>query len=197
MNSAADALATLRARLEALEVRADARRARDAQPEEAPAAPVVKTRADDMRDNGASWKTAQGRDWLQEARDDLARVDMAPKVAARLNRPETAPEYAVVEESAAPVSNDDGCHSTETGTEPERVEVGASAGNPEGSAEPEPVKVAARVVKLPQARARGDWHARWDRINANVMQAFLTMNAPVRGPFDGMVLRAGAGPPPG
>lgn len=195
MNSAADALATIRARLEALEARADARRARDAQPEEAPAVPVVKVRADDMRDIGASWKTAQGRDWLAEAREDLARVDMAPKVETRRIRPETAPEYAVAEESAAPVSKDGG-HSTATGMEPERVEVGASAGNPEGSPDVEPVKVAARVVTKPQSSTRYDWRARLDRIDANVMQAFICMNAPVRGMVKGMEIRSGAGPPP-
>jgi hypothetical protein len=197
MNGTQPTLASIRARLETLETRADARRTRDAEMETAPEAPTPSPRvhANDMRDNGASWKAAQGRDWLAEARDDLDRVDMAPKVETRRIRPETAPEYAVVEESAAPVSNDDGGHSTAPGTEPERVEVGASAGNPEGHEAQDPVKASPRVVKLPQARARGDWHARWDRINANVMQAFLTLNEPIRGPLDGLDLRSGAGPP--
>jgi len=123
---------------------------------------------------------------------------MAPKVAARLNRPETAPEYAsavepAAQESAAPVSKDGG-HSTETGTEPERVEVGASAGNPEGH-EAKPVKAAARVMKLPQARAREDWRARWERIDLNAMRASLASVLPIRGPFFGLAVLEGTGPP--
>lgn len=180
MNSAADALASIRARLAQLEARADARRAREHLADNAPAATVA-----DPADVRAKM--------VAEAVADLAAVEIAPK-PCRKARPEVAPEYrAEVEEPAAPVSTVGG-HSDAAGTQPAADGVGAPAGTPEGSPEPEPVK-AARVVKQPQARARGDWRERWDRINTNVMQAFLTMAAPIRGPFDGLDLRAGAGPP--
>lgn len=184
MNSAADALASIRARLEALEARAESRRAREQLADEVQVATVA-----DPADVKARM--------VAEAVADLAAAELAPK-PRRKARPDVAPEYRAefeTQESAAPVSNDDGGHSDATGTQPAADGVGAPTGTPEGSPEPELVKAAARAVKLPQARARGDWRERWDRINTNVLQAFLTMAAPIRGPFDGLEMRAGAGPP--
>lgn len=200
MNSAADALATLRARLEALEARAEARRAREQIVGELPVAHVA-----DPADVRAKM--------VAEAVADLAAVELAPK-PRRKARPEVAPEYREqAQESAAPVSNDDGGHSTAAGTEPERVEVGASAGNPEGSsgvgAAPQsepgacpPVSLA-RVPgsspgrraypKLPQAVAREDWRARWERIERTALRASLAPVRSVLDPFAWALARAGPG----
>lgn len=209
------ALASLRARLEALEARAEARRARDqvldAEPAPAPAELP-------LRDAGAAWKAAQGRDWIAEARDDLAAVDAAPRASGR-ERNEVAPEYVdevvaeeAAEEPAPPVSKVGG-DSTDALTVDAREGVGAPAGNPEGpsgvGAAPQsepgacpPVSLA-RVPgsspgrrahpKLPQAVAREDWRARWERIERTALRASL---APVRSaldPFAWALARAGPG----
>lgn len=206
-----DALSSIRARLAQLEACAEARRAKDqvldAEPAPAPAELP-------LRDAGAAWMAAQGRDWKAEALADLDAIKPSSKPA----RFGTAPEYRAeveAQESAAPVSTVGG-HSDATGTEPVVDGVGAPAGNPEGSngvgtapqseQGAQPPGSLARVPgstpgrraypKQPQATAREDWRARWERIEAHCLRASLAPVEPIRGPFDGLDLRAGAGPPP-
>ena len=217
MHTAAPNLASLRARLEALEARADARRVRDAERAAEPAT-RAEQREQPLRDAGAAWKAAQGRDWIAEAREDLAAVDAAPRASGR-ERNEVAPEYVdevvaeeAAEEPAPPVSKVGG-DSTDAPTVDAREGVGAPAGNPEGpsgvGAAPQsepgacpPVSLA-RVPgsspgrraypKLPQAVAREDWRARWERIERTALRASL---APVRSaldPFAWALARAGPG----
>lgn len=193
-----DALSTLRARLEALEARADARRFRDAERAAEPA-PRTEQREQPLRDAGAGWKSAQGRDWIAEAREDLAAVDAAPRASGR-ERNEVAPEYVdevvaeeAAEEPAPPVSKVGG-DSTDAPTVDAREGVGAPAGTPEGSA-PAPARpvVLRAALKLPQAVARGTWQERWERIDRTALRASFAPAPPALDPFAWALARAGPG----
>lgn len=181
MNSAADAIATLRARLAQLEARADARRTRDAEraaePVRAPAPAELP-----LRDNGAGWMAAHGRDWKAEALADLDAI----KPTDRPARFGTAPEYReeVAQETPAEAPAQPVAALPEVPTSVAEVPTSAPAEKPR-----------AQVVKMPVAVAREDWRVRMHRIDANALRASLAPAEPLRGPFDGLVVRAGAGPP--
>lgn len=211
----ADRLAEIRANLAALESRAETRRARDAglaaDVDQAPKAPGKSGRKKTEDEPAMAC-----RDWLSEARADLARVDAAPRVQTRRIRPATAPEYA--NESAPPCST--GGHRTEPTIVVGGNADGAAAGNPEDSqwvdartlttsADPQlalvgqGAKSPAPIRKLPMASA-GDWRERMRRIDANALRASLAPSFPLAGPFDGVApvrgdprpaAVAGCGPP--
>lgn len=197
MHTAAPDLSSIRARLADLTARADARRARDAQADLEPT-PTTAAAELPLRDNGAAWKAAQGRDWLAEAREDVDRPLPTPKARVRS---EVAPEYlaeveaAAAEEPAPPVSKVGG-DSTEAPAVDAREGVGAPAGNPEGH---EPARETPRApraaVKLPQAISRGGWRERWARIEAGILRASFAPQPPGLDPFAGVLARAGPGPP--
>ncbi len=125
----ADRLAEIRNRLASLESRAANRRARDAELSAEPT-PAPKAPAKPGRKRAEDEPAMHGRDWLSEARADLARVDAAPRTSTRRERPSVAPEYAssVDHPQQEPTEN-----RTEPGTQPGGNADGAAAGNPEDS----------------------------------------------------------------
>lgn len=193
MNSAADALATIRARLAELTARADARRARDAEREAdvARTTPAVElVELDTLREDAQLADAAAG----------------APRPARR-PRPAVAPEYVITTtpRAARPQSSDE---LRDGFAPPAAVPAASDALNSEGANSPLSTSGAAThgIAKLPQARASEDWRARWARIEATVMVCRLSSPAPVAGPFDGLepvapvprpAARSGRGPPSG
>lgn len=210
MNSAADALAIIRARLAELESRAAARRTRDADLA-ADHAPAPKAPAKSGRKKTEDEPAMQGRDWLTEAREDLLRVDMAATMAGRLSkrreRPSVAPEYASEASSGDTLQRS----TPENRTEP-TAKVGGNADVPaagkheelrDGSPQPAAVPAASEVSKsegaksplstsgaathgarkMPQARVE-HWTVRMARINANVLTASFAPSLPIASPYD-------------
>lgn len=183
-------LADIIARRTELESRAAIRKARDAERNTDPT-PAPKAPAKSGRRRAEDEPAMQGRNWLSEAREDLARVDAAPKVQTRRERPTTAPEYASSVDALQP--------KTENRTEP-TTKVGGNADVPAAGQHEEPQGQSAPVGaastangadsatksvarKMPQASAE-HWTVRMARIDANVLTASFAPCTPIASPYD-------------